>query len=80
MKRNKLIVCFVVVIMAIASFFLANNSTQERVDNLSMSNIEALHASAAEAVCDTSTDKECTIKHNSGIVGKSYGNMYFKPK
>lgn len=46
--------------MAIASFIFANNSSKKSANDLEVSNIEALNASAAEMSCED-TDDHCTI-------------------
>jgi hypothetical protein len=76
MKKLKIFGCIVVIAMVMASFLLVNNSNQEHIGDLSMSNIEALHASAGEMSCDQSNDKECTITAPSGHVGKSTGKLW----
>lgn len=73
MTKLKLFGCSVIVVMAIASFLLANNSSSKNEKSINMSNIEALHASAGEMWCDPPADVDCKITTADGDVGESKG-------
>lgn len=74
-KKMRCFGCATIGIIAVINIIWTNNSSQKVADDLLLSNIEALRASATEAVCDTKTDKECKITHASGLIGISTGHM-----
>lgn len=62
--------------MVTISLFLANSNNHERANDLTLSNIEALHASAGEMSCDQNNEKECKIVAPSGHTGYSTGKLW----
>ncbi len=74
MKKIKLTIS----IFSLLGFLALNSSISSSgkvSDNLSLENLKALQAIAAEAYCDCTHDIECTMKIGD-ITGISKGNMY----
>lgn len=69
MNKFKVVGCFVVIAMAIVSFYFANSSSKEYRNKLTVSNIEALNASG-EMWCDLEDETVCRIV----ISGVGYGD------
>lgn len=60
--------------MAMASFIWANNSSSNSSGDLAVSNVEALHASTLEFVCENADDSSC-----SGKIHLSDGSFITSP-
>lgn len=69
MNKFKMLCCFAVIAMAMASLYFAKNSNQEYQNKLTLSNIEALNASG-EVWCDLEDETVCRIV----ISGVGYGD------
>jgi hypothetical protein len=64
------------VAVCLTVFNMSKSSQPSAASDLSLSNVKAVQAVAAEAICDATHTRTCTITSN-GVVGTATGNPIY---